>query len=171
MSEASDKSDRSDRSDRSEMSDASAESNVTYKPIRVLFLCVGNSCRSQMAEALLRHLGGERFDVHSAGSIPVGVHPKTIQALAEIGIDAGRQRSKHWSVYLDVPPFDYVIAVCEPESQNCPIAPVVGERLHWPFDDPFGVRGTDEEQMNVFRRVRDQIAERIRQFVHDVTGR
>jgi len=120
---------------------------------------------------LLRYVGGERFDVHSAGSIPVGVHPMTIRALAEIGIDARHQRSKHWEIYLDAVPFDYVIAVCDPDAQHCPIMPGAGQRLSWPFEDPFGKPGTEQERMEAFRRVRDQIAERVRQFVCDVTGR
>jgi len=140
------------------------------EPIRVLFLCVGNSCRSQMAEALLRQIGGHRFDVHSAGSIAVGVHPMTIRALAEIGMDASGQRSKHWEVYLDAPPFDYVIAVCDPTDQNCPIVPGKGRHLAWPFEDPVGAVGTDEERMIVFRRVRDRIAQRVKQFVRETTG-
>lgn len=146
-------------------------SKMTDKPIRVLFLCTGNSCRSQMAEALLRQIGGERFDVHSAGFIPSGVHPLTIRALAEIGIDAESQRSKHWNIYLDEPPFDCVITVCDHAAQICPIFPGEGHRIHWSLEDPVGAVGTEEERMTVFRRIRDQIAERVAQFVHATTGR
>jgi len=137
---------------------------MTDKPIRVLFLCTGNACRSQMAEALLRKLGGDRFDVHSAGSIPSGVFRETLRALAEIGIDGRAQHSKHWSVYLNAPAFDYVITLCAPEAQNCPILPGEGRHLHWPFEDPASAIGTDQERMEVFRRVRDQLADQIRRF-------
>jgi arsenate reductase len=124
-----------------------------------------------MAEALLRHFGGERFDVHSAGSIPSGIHPMTLRALAEVGIDAGHQHSKHWDIYLNEPPFDYVVAVCEPAAQNCPIAPLKGRRLAWPVEDAVGTLGTDEEQMREFRRVRDQVSERVRQFVREMESK
>jgi len=142
---------------------------MSEKPIRVLFLCVGNACRSQMAEAILRHEGGERFDAHSAGAIPSGVWPMTLRALAEIGIDASRQQSKHWSVYLEAPPFDYVITLCDPLAHECPVFPGAGRRLHWPFDDPAEAAGSDEEQMAVFRRVRDEIAGQIQRFIRSAT--
>ena len=122
-----------------------------------------------MAEGLLRHLGGDRFDVHSAGSIPSMVHPLAIRALAEIGIDAGGQRSKHWAVYRDAPPFDYIVAVCAPDEQYCPIMPARGRRLYWPTEDPIGAVGSEEERMAVFRRVRDEIAGRVKRFVQQVT--
>jgi len=144
---------------------------MTEEPIRVLFLCTGNSCRSQMAEALLRQRGGERFDVHSAGCIPSGVHPLTIQALAEMGIDAESQCSKHWNVYLHEPPFDYVITVCDYAAQICPTFPGEGRRLHWSFEDPVAVPGSEPERMRAFCRVRDQIGERIQQFVDTITSR
>jgi len=123
-----------------------------------------------MAEALLRQVGGENSEAHSAGSIPSGIHPLTIRALAEIGIDAGGQYSKHWEVYLAAPPFDYVITVCDPDEQNCPLMPGKGERLHWPVEDPVGAVGTDEERMALFRRVREEIAGRVRQFIRETTG-
>lgn len=92
----------------------------------------------------------------------------TVRALAEIGIDASGLHSKHWGVYWNTPPFDYVIAVCDPAVQNCPIMPGKGQRLHWPIPDPLGATGTDEERMAAFRRARDQIAERVRQFVQNI---
>jgi arsenate reductase len=144
---------------------------MSDKPIRVLFLCVGNACRSQMAEAILRHVGGDQFDVHSAGAVPSGVWPMTLRALAEVGIDAGRQRSKHWNVYLDAPPFDYVITLCDPLAHECPVFPGAGQRLHWPFDDPAAAIGSEDEQMAVFRRVRDEIAEQIQRFVRGAKDR
>ncbi len=138
---------------------------MSEKPTRVLFLCVGNACRSQMAEALLRHLGGARFEAFSAGSIPSGIFSMTIRALEEVGIDASAQFSKHWSIFLNAPPFDYIITLCEPEAKNCPIIPAgKGERLHWPFEDPASATGSDEERMAVFRRVRDQIAAKLCEF-------
>ena len=129
---------------------------------RVLFLCTGNSARSQMAEALLRHLGRDQFEVHSAGLEPKGIHPLTIRALEEIGLDVSQQTSKALSTYLGKTHFAYLITVCSSAEEKCPIFPGMGTRLHWPFDDPAAAGGSEEERLAVFRRVRDEIADRLR---------
>jgi arsenate reductase len=132
---------------------------------RVLFLCTGNSARSQMAEGLLRHLAGDRYDVFSAGTSPKGLHPLTIEVMNDIGIDVSQQRSKTVQEF-ESQKFDYVITVCDRAKQNCPIFPEA-EPINWGFDDPAEAR--PEEQQKVFARVRDEILQRLRLFlgVHD----
>ena len=124
---------------------------------RVLFLCTGNSARSQMAEAFLRLYGGARFEAHSAGLEPKGINPYTRRVLAEVGVDMVNQTSKDLRVYLGKMHFGYLITVCSNAEARCPIFPSVATRLHWPFDDPAAVEGTDEEKLAAFRRVRDAI--------------
>ena len=131
--------------------------------IRVLFVCTGNSARSIMAEALLRHHGGDRFDVHSAGTVPRGVNPLTIRVLEESGIDASGARSKSVNEYLDQT-FDYVVTVCDEARQVCPVFPGVHASVHWGYEDPAEAEGTEEERLAVFRKVFIQIGERVRQF-------
>lgn len=133
------------------------------RPIRVLFVCTGNSARSVMAEALLRHHGGDRFDVYSAGTIPKGINPLTLRVLADAGIDASRARSKSVDEFLGQS-FDYVVTVCDQARQVCPVFPGVHESLHWGYEDPAEATGTEEERLAVFRRVFIQIGERVRQF-------
>jgi arsenate reductase len=133
-------------------------------PIRVLFVCTGNSARSQFAEAILRRLGGVDFDVTSAGTHPGGVNPLTIRSLAEIGIDWSGARSKSVMELLDQP-FDYVITVCDQAREACPIFPGEHESIHWGFDDPAAAQGTEEQRMVVFRRVLGEITLRIKPFV------
>lgn len=133
------------------------------RPIRVLFVCTGNSARSVMAEALLRHHGGDRFDVYSAGTIPKGINPLTLRVLADAGIDASRTRSKSVDEFLGQS-FDYVVTVCDQARQVCPVFPGVHESLHWGYEDPAEATGTEEERLAVFRRVFIQIGERVRQF-------
>jgi len=124
---------------------------------RVLILCTGNSCRSHMAEGLLRHLAGDLVEVHSAGSKPAGyVHPKAIAALAELGIDIAAHTSKHMNDFLDRD-IATVITVCGNADQACPMYPGQVNRYHWGFDDPAHATGTEEEIMAEFRRVRDEI--------------
>lgn len=132
-------------------------------PIRVLFVCTGNSARSIMAEALLRHHGGNRFDVHSAGTVPRGVNPLTMRVLEEAGIDASGARSKSVNEYIDQT-FDYVVTVCDEARQVCPVFPGVHASLHWGYEDPAEAEGTEEERLMVFRKVFIQIGERVRQF-------
>ncbi len=132
---------------------------------RVLILCTGNSCRSQMAEALLRDCGDARFETFSAGTKPVGINSKAVQVMREIGIDLTCHRSKHVDDFSGQH-FDYVITVCDNAKESCPVFPGAVHRLHWPFEDPAHASGSEEEVMAVFRRVRDEIAGRIRRFVH-----
>ena len=136
-----------------------------HKP-GVLFLCTGNSARSQMGEALLRKYGGDRFDVYSAGTDPKGVNPLTIKALAEIGIDAKEHRSKHLKEYLGKLPISYLIVVCGDADENCPRTwPGVHNRMFWPFDDPAAATGTEEDKLAEFRRVRDQIETKVKHWL------
>src|SRR6266571_7193355 len=128
---------------------------------RVLFLCTGNSARSQMAEGLLRHLAGERFEVFSAGTHPKGLHPRSIEAMAEMGIDISRQSSKDVSIYTN-DRFDYVITVCDRAKRHCPVFPGA-EPIHWGFDDP--AEAPPERELETFRRVRDEIQQRLRLFL------
>jgi arsenate reductase len=124
---------------------------------RVLILCTGNSCRSHMAEGILRAAAGYLLEVHSAGSQPAGyVHPQAIAALAEIGIDISGHTSKHMNDFLDRD-IETVITVCGNADQACPVFPGQVNRHHWPFDDPAHATGTDEEIAGEFRRVRDEI--------------
>jgi len=136
---------------------------VDKLPLRVLFVCTGNSARSIMAEATLRRHGGDRFEVHSAGTEPRGVNPLTLQVLAEAGIDATGARSKSVTEFLGQS-FDYVVTVCDQARQVCPVFPGGGESLHWGYDDPAEATGTEEERLAVFRRVLVQISERTAQF-------
>ena len=131
--------------------------DITPSPIRVLILCTGNSARSQMAEGLLRHLGGARFDVHSAGTKASFVRPEAIKVMAELGIDLSHHRSKHVDEFVGQD-FAYVITVCDHANEVCPVFPGKTQRIHQSFEDPPapGV-GTEEERLSVFRRVRDEI--------------
>ncbi len=137
---------------------------MTKGPIRVLFVCTGNSARSVMAEALVRTKGGATFDVHSAGTDPRGIDPLTVRVLTEAGIDASGARSKSVTEYLGQQ-FDYVVTVCDEARQVCPIFPGVHESLHWGCEDPAEARGTEEERLAVFRRVFVQLGEGISQFI------
>ncbi len=129
---------------------------INEKPT-ILILCTGNSCRSHLAEGLLRAAAGDLFNVESAGSKPAGyVHPLAIKAMAEIGIDLSAHRSKHMNDFLDRQ-VETVITVCGNADQTCPIYPGQVNRHHWPFFDPAHATGTEEEQFAVFRRVRDEI--------------
>lgn len=126
----------------------------------ILILCTGNSCRSHLAEGLLRAAAGDLFNVASAGSKPAGyVHPLAIVALKEIGIDISGHRSKHMNEFLDQP-VETVITVCGNADQACPIYPGQVNRHHWPFEDPAHAAGTEEEKLALFRRVRDEIRRR-----------
>jgi arsenate reductase len=125
--------------------------------VKILFLCTGNSCRSQMAEGILRASAGDSLDVQSAGSKPAGyVHPLAIQVMKEIGIDISDHRSKHLDEFLQQK-IETVITVCGNADQACPMFPGQVNRHHWGFEDPAKAEGTDEEKLAVFRRVRDEI--------------
>jgi arsenate reductase len=135
------------------------------KPIRVLFVCGGNSARSQMAEAILRREGGADFEVYSAGVWPKDdVHPMTIQVFAEIGIDISDARSKSVTEFLDQP-FDYVVTVCDRARESCPVFPGAEESMHWGLDDPAEATGTEAQRLAVFRRVMTEIGVRMRTFL------
>ena len=137
---------------------------MTEAPIRILFVCTGNSARSLMAEALVRQKGGDRFEVHSAGTDPRGVNPLTRKVLAEAGIDTSWARSKSVTEYLGQQ-FDYVVTVCDEARQVCPVFPGAHESLHWGYEDPAEATGSEEERLAVFRRVFIQLGGRIGQFV------
>ena len=131
--------------------------NTAASKPRVLILCTGNSCRSHMAEGILRAAAGDLFEVHSAGSQPTGrVHPKAIAVLTEIGIDISSHTSKSMNDFLDRD-IDTVITVCGNADQACPVFPGQVHRHHWPFDDPAHATGTEDEILEQFRRVRDEI--------------
>ncbi|MGH7165302.1 MAG: arsenate reductase ArsC [Nitrospiraceae bacterium] len=134
----------------------------------VLFLCTGNSARSQMAEGLLRHFAGDRFEVASAGTHPAGLNPIAVEVMGELGIDISHHRSKKIDAFLGRR-FDYVITVCDRAEEACPVFPAAASLLHWSFDDPASAHGPAEARLAVFRRVRDDIAERIRGFLTRVS--
>jgi arsenate reductase (thioredoxin) len=129
---------------------------------RILFLCTHNSARSQMAEGLLRYVAGDRFEAHSAGTEATHVRPLAVRAMDEVGVDITGQESKTLERYLEEP-FDYVITVCDDANEACPFFPGARNRLHWSFEDPARVEGSEEERLAVFRRVRDEIREHIEQ--------
>jgi len=130
---------------------------------RVLILCTGNSARSQMAEGLLRHDAGDRFEVVSAGVEPSHVRPHAIEVMREVGIDISKHRSKSVNEFTGED-FDYVITVCDNANERCPLFPGNTRRIHWSFDDPAEAEGEDPEKLAVFRRVRDEIRDRLRAF-------
>ena len=133
---------------------------------RVLFLCTGNSARSQMAEAFLRKYGGESFEPYSAGLEPKGVNPLTIRVLDEVGIDISHQTSKSIDAYLGKLSFQYLVTVCDDADQNCTTGlPGINERMHWSFEDPARFEGTEEEKLAKFREVRDLIEEKVKQWL------
>lgn len=137
---------------------------MTDRPIRVLVVCTGNSARSILAEALLRHHGGADFEVFSAGTEPKGVNPLTLEVLDEVRIDRTWARSKSVTEYLGQS-FDYVITVCDQARQVCPVFPGGGESLHWGYEDPAAVEGTDEERRQAFRKTLTMMAGRIQAFI------
>ena len=137
---------------------------MTTKP-SVLILCTGNSCRSHLAEGLLRAVAGDLFEVHSAGSKPAGyVHPLAIRAMQEIGIDISAHRSKSMKEFMATP-IETVITVCGVADQACPVFPGQVNRHHWPFDDPAHATGAEEEKLAVFRRVRNEIRRTLETYV------
>ena len=130
---------------------------------RVLIVCTGNSCRSQMAEGLLRHFSKGQFEVESAGTHPSFVHPLSIKVMKEIGIDISHHTSKSVEQFIDEQ-FDYVITVCDSARESCPYFPNAKKRLHIPFEDPVTSWGDEEKRMDKFREVRDQIKEKIQEL-------
>jgi arsenate reductase len=140
------------------------ESLVSDQPIRVLFVCTGNSARSQIAEALLRQYGGDDFAAFSAGTEPKGVNPYTVRVLSEVGLDWSAARAKSVREYLGEP-FDYVITVCDRARQTCPVFPGDHNSLHWGLDDPAEVVGADDERLAAFRRTQMEVSVRLRPFI------
>ena len=132
---------------------------------RVLFICTGNSCRSQMAEAFLKKYAGDKYEVYSAGLEAQGIHPNTIKVMKEIGIDISKQKSKDLKKYLGKKHFGILITVCARAEEECPIFPDVSTRLYWPFDDPRAAEGSEDEILNKFREVRDQIEAKVQNFI------
>lgn len=131
---------------------------------KILILCTGNSCRSQMAEGFLRHFAGDRAEVYSAGLEPKGVHPKAIDVMAEQQIDISANTSNHVDEYRDID-FDYVITVCDNANERCPVFPSKARRIHYNFPDPAAALGTDEQIHQKFQEVRDLICDFMKQFV------
>ena len=130
---------------------------------RVLILCTGNSARSQMAEGLLEHDAGDRFEVESAGTRPGHVRPEAIDVMKELGIDISGHRSKHVDEFQDQS-FDFVLTVCDNAKENCPVFPGHSRRFHQGFEDPAALQGTEEERLALFRRVRDEIRDYLKTF-------
>jgi arsenate reductase len=133
------------------------------KKKRVLILCTGNSARSQMAEGLLRHDAGERFEVFSAGTKPGQVRPEAVAAMRELSIDISGHRSKHVDEFAGQS-FDYVLTVCDNAKESCPIFPGQTVAIHHNFEDPAAFAGSEEERLALFRRVRDEIRDYLRGF-------
>ncbi len=131
---------------------------------RILVLCTGNSARSQMAEGLFRHASRGGYEVASAGINPTQVRPEAIAVMNEIGIDISKHRSKSVREF-DGQSFDYVVTVCDNARDNCPVFPAGTERIHWGFEDPAAVQGSEEERIAAFRRVRNQIRAKVQHFV------
>ena len=141
---------------------------MAHKPT-VLFVCSHNSARSQMAEGWLRHLAGDRYEVHSAGVEPGTLNPLAVQAMNEVGIDISDHAAQGVKEYLGKVPVYYLIVVCDKAAQTCPrIWPGMRERCFWPFDDPSAAEGTDEQKLTVFRRVRDEIKNKIETWLTEV---
>ena len=134
---------------------------------RILILCTGNSARSQMAEGLMRHELNDTAEVFSAGTKPSHVRPEAIAVMAELGIDLSGHRSKSVDEFAGQE-FDYVITVCDNANEVCPVFPGRTKRLHWPFEDPAGVEGSEAERRAAFREVRDKIRTRIRDWIPSV---
>jgi arsenate reductase (thioredoxin) len=135
---------------------------------KVLFLCTGNSCRSQMAEGFLRSIGGERFEDDSAGTYPSHVNPLAIEVMREKGIDISQHRSKNVAEYLGQH-FPTIVTVCDNAKEHCPIFPGPSIRLHWPLPDPADATGSQEDRLAVFRAIRDQIEAQVQTLVDSRT--
>lgn len=133
---------------------------------RVLFLCTGNSARSQMAEAFLKKHGGDKYEAYSAGTEPKGINPYTERVMEEVGISLADQYSKHVKEYMGRIHFAYVITLCDEAENSCPaIFPGMGQRLHWSFEDPAAFTGSEDEKLARFREARDGIERRIKEWL------
>ncbi|MGQ9573523.1 MAG: arsenate reductase ArsC [Dehalococcoidia bacterium] len=136
---------------------------------KVLFICTHNSARSQMAEGFLRHYGGGRFDVFSAGTAPGALRPLAVEVMAEVGVDISGQHAK-WVDDFVQQQFDYVVTVCDDARESCPFFPNARQRLHWSLPDPSQAKGSRAQRLAVFRGVRDAIRLRVKQFVAGATA-
>jgi arsenate reductase len=138
---------------------------------KVLFLCTGNSARSQMAEAFLRKHGGDWFDAYSAGTDPKDINPYAKRVMEEVGVSLSHQYSKHVKEYMGKIHFAYVITLCDEAEKSCPaIFPGMGQRLHWSFEDPAAVVGSDDEKLAKFREVRNRIERLIKEWLIEQRG-
>ena len=136
--------------------------------MKVMFLCTGNSCRSQMAEGLAKELGKGKITAYSAGLNPQGVNPKAVAVMKEIGIDISSQQSKSVDPEL-LQKMDVIITLCDNAAESCPVTPPGVKRIHWSLKDPAKAKGTEEEIMNEFRKIRDEIKERFKVFLREYT--
>ena len=131
---------------------------------KVIFLCTGNSCRSQMAEGFLNKVADEKIKAFSAGVEPIGINPKAIKVMEEVGIDISKQSSN--AIDIDfLEEMDYVITLCDSAAKHCPIPPRSVKKLHWPIDDPADFNGTEKEVLDEFRRIRDEIEKKVKNFI------
>ena len=136
---------------------------------KVLFLCTGNSARSQMAEAFLKKYGGDQYDAYSAGTEPKGINPYTERVMEEVGINLSGQHSKHVKEYMGKVHFGYLITMCDEAEESCPTTfPGIGQRLHWSFEDPSAFTGSEDEKLVTFRQVRNQIEQHIKTWLAEV---
>ena len=135
----------------------------------VLFLCTGNSCRSQMAEGWLRHLAGDRYNVFSAGVKPAGLNPDAVRVMKEVGIDISGHRSKNVAEFLERE-FSYVVTVCDSAKESCPLFPGTLRSLHWSLEDPASATGTQEARLKIFRRVRDEIKQHVLKLIQEYSS-
>lgn len=131
---------------------------------KIIFICTANSCRSQMAEGLLREMSNGQFEVYSAGTSPSFVNPLTVKVMGELGIDISAQRSESIDDYIG-DEFDYVITVCGRAEEECPMFPGNAKRIHWPIDDPAEANGTDDNILKAFREARDDLKRRIESLI------
>jgi arsenate reductase len=138
---------------------------TVYTKARVLFICTGNSARSQMAEAFLRRLAGDRFEVYSAGLEPKPIHPLVYQVMGELGYDLAGHEPKDIRQFLGRMHFGYLITVCDRAARNCPFFPGIGQRQDWSIEDPSAFEGSQEERLTKFREVRDALLARVEAFV------
>jgi len=140
---------------------------MTPKQFKVFFLCSGNSCRSQMAEGFARHYGGEHLEVYSAGISPVGVNPRAVAVMKEVGIDISGQTSKPIDLNI-LEQADFIITLCGDARETCPVVPAKVEKRHWPLEDPARAGGTEDDIMSKFRSVRDQISELVKDLINEL---
>lgn len=140
------------------------------RKLKILFLCTGNSCRSQMAEGYARHYGGDRLEVYSAGISPVGVNPRAVNVMKEVGIDISGQPSKAIEREI-LDQADYIITLCGDARESCPLVPGKVEKRHWPLEDPARAEGTEAEIMDKFRSVRDQISNLVKELISELDKR